>query len=35
VDADEREKTGEAPVMAAVCGLFCPACTFYIGTLDG
>jgi hypothetical protein len=26
------DRTGEAPVMAAVCGLFCSACTFFIGT---
>jgi hypothetical protein len=32
VNAEESEKTGGAPVMAAVCGLFCSACTFYIGT---
>ena len=32
MNADEGEKIGEAPVMAAVCGLFCSACTFYIGT---
>ena len=25
---------GQAPVTAAVCGLFCSACTFYIGTYE-
>jgi hypothetical protein len=28
----DEEAAGRAPVTAAVCGLFCPACTFYIGT---
>ena len=28
---DERATT-QPPAAAAVCGLFCPACTFYIGT---
>ena len=32
MNADGREKTSEAPIIAAVCGLFCSACTFYIGT---
>ena len=32
MDVDEPDQAGQAAVTAAVCGLFCSACTIYIGT---
>lgn len=34
VNTDDGKQTGGAPMTAAVCGLFCSACTFYIGTRE-
>jgi hypothetical protein len=32
MNPEESEATAQAPKIAAVCGLFCSSCTFFIGT---